>query len=214
MKKQLLFLALPVLLLSACNKSSAQGDSKAFKELRSAVRATLTNGIMNEGTFDVLNDDYVYDFETGEVGHTVYSFHFIKNRDLTWFKEDGVAYQYVLDYSTRTTYRKLTSSWEVIDEDPNSTPGALEYGATINVAANELTDNQRGKLTETSNTVFYKYKHKTLGTITYCLEYNEERTHLVSISRKVYTTKDKTEYKEFEIKNISYAGVIPEHNVD
>ena len=212
MSKKLLVLALPVLLLAGCNKSTGQAESKAYKKVRAAVRATLTNGIMNEGTFDVLEDDFVYNYETQEIGHNITMFHFIKNGDLTWFREGDSGYQYVLDYSTRTTYRKISSSWYTIDDDPSTTAGAVQYSATVNVMANELTDKQNGKLTESGNVVFYRYKHKTLGTVTYRLEYNEERTNFESMRRTVYVTSDQTQYKEFEIKNISYTGVIPEHN--
>lgn len=213
MKKTLLALALPVMLLASCNKT-VDNNVVPFKQFQRMARNTFTRGIMTVGTFNVIVNVYDVDPETGEIGEKDYerseSYFFIKNGDLIYYKTGGASSEYILDFENNTTLRKAGNSWIDQGYSPNMSDGYLCYAAQIGSSANQLTDNKNGKYNANGSFINYSYKRADgNGVFKYRCEYDLEIETFTNVRRYYYEST--THYYECEIKDITYEGVIPEH---
>lgn len=217
MKKNLLVLALPMLLLAACNKSSGPNEGPvSFKKFQRMAYRTINLGIMKEGTFTLFNRAYNVNPETNEIGEydpeNSTSYNFIVNDQTIWYKQGGESIEYILDLENRVTYWK-TSSWSVLDNSPTTSEGYLAYVGIVGVTSNQLSGKKNGKYKSNSSYIHYDFKRSDKkGVINYSSRYDLEEEKLTSIERGYYDYQvSETKYYEATIENISYEGIIPEH---
>ena len=216
MKKTLLVLALPALLLTGCNKKVVDEGPVSFKQFQHMAYRTINLGIMSEGTFTLFNRAYNVDPDTNEVGQidpensTV--FNYIVNGRTIWYKQGGNSIEYILDLENSVTYWK-TSGWSVLDESPTTSEGWLTYAGVVGTTANQLIGKKNGKYKSSSGYINYEYKRSDRkGVIYYSAMYDLEEEKLTQIERGYFDYQTtKTIYYEATIQDISYEGVIPEH---
>ena len=214
MKKNLLVLALPMLLLAACNKNSGPNEGPvSFKKFQLMAYNTLSRGIMEQGTFTVLYTAYQLDIEGQKTDNIDYehfgSFNYIVNGQEIYYQEGGSSLEYILDLQNNSALWKVGSNWVNKDIAPTNTEGYLWYVASVGASSNQLTDKKNGKYKSNTSLINYEYKRlDTSGVFKYRCEYDLEEMKLTNINRGYY---DSSLYYEVEIKNISYTGEIPEH---
>lgn len=214
MKKTLVALALQVMLLVACNnKQPVDNNYIKYREFQQMARNTITNGIMEHGTFSVLVHAYHYNPETEEVGerddNKWESYSFIKDGHLIYYREGESSAEYILDFDNNRTLRKAGNTWSDIGENPATQFSYACYVAQINVSGNQLTGSKNGKYDSNENFINYKYKLSNgFGVVKYRCTFDKEAMLLTTINRVYH---DLSTYYDVDIINISLDGEIPEH---
>ena len=215
MKKTLVALALPVMLLTACNKQPVDNNYIKYREFQQMARNTISDGIMEHGTFTVIVVAYNYNSETGQRGDRDYerseTYNFIVDGDLMYYKEGESSLEYILDLENNVTLRKNSSIWIDQHEDPVTTNGYRCFAAQIGSCSNQLVGDKHGKYNSNESLINYQFKLSSgYGYVTYHCMYDREAALLTFINRIYHDLN--TEY-DVEIRNISLDGEIPEHPV-
>lgn len=216
MKKTLLVLALPALLLTGCNKKTVDEGPISFKKFQRMAYRTINLGIMKEGTFTLFNRAYNVNPDTNQIGEydpeNSTSYNFIVNDQTIWYKQGGNSIEYILDLENSVTYWK-TSGWSVLDNSPTTSEGYLAYVGIVGVTSNQLNGKKNGKYKSNSSYIHYDFKRSDRkGVINYSAMYDLEEEKLPYIERGYFDYQvSETKYYEATIENISYEGIIPEH---
>ena len=216
MKKTLLVLTLPILLLAGCNKKTVDEGPVSFKKFQRMAYRTINLGIMVEGSFRLFIRAYNVNPDTNEIGEydpeNSTSYNFIVNDQTIWYKPGGTSIEYILDLENSVTYWK-TSDWSVLDNSPTTSDGWRVYTSIIRVTGNQLNGKKNGKYKSNSSFIHYDFKRSDRkGVINYSSRYDLEEEKLTSIERGYYDYQvSETKYYEATIENITYEGVIPEH---
>lgn len=206
MKKSLIVLALPVMLLAACNKGGANPGPISYKKLQQMGLASLNNGIMVEGTFSVSFRRYIV--ENGEKTldqANSYNVEFSKKDNRVYF-EDRYDYKYVLDLEQNKTYQKQGEGGytELAGIQPEQlTDYSNTYYNSIVSTASQIQDKKTGNLYSTKSTITYESgdSKKT----NYLFFYEDEL--FASFNKSYYYSKEV--FFSYNVIIDSYTGSVP-----
>ena len=214
MKKPLLMLALPILMLSACNESSNKKQVVSYKEFQQMTERSITEGLLVNATFTINFSFYNVNSETGEKTYNSENSEIIKYvRDNMRMHIEQIKYraEYILDFDSDVAYQKRNDgTYESMGMSPNNINAySTTYGNAIRkVQYDIIGEKKNGKYSSSEGTIYYKINDE--NQTTYSVMYSkgqDGKNYFRGFVREYYYSP--TIYHHFYVGIQSYSGTVP-----
>ena len=211
MKKPLLMLALPILMLTACNDSSGKKQVVSYKEFQKMTERSITEGLLVNATFTVTFNFYNVNPETGEKtlneGNSE-SIDFIADHARYYIKQTKYNSEFILENDN--VYKKNNEgTYESMGMSYNNLDAYNKYGSAVRRMQYDIMGQKKnGKYSSTEGSIYYKMndEDQTIYSVMYG-KGNDGLDYFKNYVREYFYSP--TIYHYFYVGIQSYSGTVP-----
>ena len=207
-------LALPILMLTACNDSSSKKQVVSYKQFQQMTEKSIIEGLLVNATFTINFSFYNVNPETGEKTLSETNSEIIKYvRDNTRMHIEQIKYraEYILDFESDVAYQKRNDgSYESMGMSPNNIDAySTTYGNAIRKVQYDIVDEKKnGKYSSSEGTIYYKINDD--NQTTYSVMYSkgkDGKNYFCGFVREYFYSP--TIYHYYYVGIQSYSGTVP-----